>query len=171
MTTQSSSTESAVDNVKHIAGEAAEKQKAIAAKAMVTLSESTKFVWRAWLGTAVTIEQRITKAAVDMAKRGQEFESKAKVEAVKRKDQAKESTAKMKQKAEARIDDVEQIIDRGVSRSLNFLGVPTRQDMNRLTLMVQDVAESINELAGKTNAAAAKDSQKKSGGAKSNAHP
>lgn len=120
--------------------------KNIAAKSLSTVANSYRFMWRAWLGTAVTSQEAATSFAKNMAKKGEETEEKAKGKLNETVGEVRSSSRKLRDNALARIDALEERVGRGMSRSLHFMGVPTRGDVDRLALLMADMSESIEEL-------------------------
>lgn len=123
-----------------------EYSKNIAAKSLSTVGNSYKFMWHAWLGTAVTSQQTATSFAQDMAKKGEQTEKQARAQLDRRLKEAKSASARLREKARARIDTLESKVGSNMSRSLHFMGVPTRSDVDKLALLMADMSESIDEL-------------------------
>lgn len=121
--------------------------KNMAAKSLSTLASSYKFVWHAWLGTAVSSQKAATSFAKGMAKKGEETEDRARKQLKERARDVRSASRRMRDEALSRIDALEGRIGRGMSRSLHFVGVPTRGDVDRLALLMADMSESIEELA------------------------
>ncbi len=114
-----------------------------------------KFAWYTCLGTALTLEETVTGFSKKMAAKGsghdfspamltRRFEApKAKID---------HARAEFRSKAQKKIVGVEHALDEGVNRSLHFIGVPSRKDMNQMTSLMQDMAESITELSSQLQA-------------------
>lgn len=118
----------------------------IAAKSLSAVASSYRFMWRAWLGTAVTSQEAATTFARNMAKKGEETEEKAKDKLSETVGEVRSSSRKLRDNALSRIDALEDRVGRGMSRSLHFIGVPTRGDVDKLALLMADMSESIEEL-------------------------
>ncbi|MEX1032617.1 MAG: phasin family protein [Cellvibrionaceae bacterium] len=123
-----------------------EYSKNMAAKSLNTMANSSKFVWHAWLGTAVTGQETATSFAQDMAKKGEQVEERARKRINERINEAKSKSVQLRDKAKARIDVLEDRVGSSMSRSLHFMGVPTRSDVDRLALLMADMSESLDEL-------------------------
>ncbi|BFM14705.1 hypothetical protein R50073_08880 [Maricurvus nonylphenolicus] len=116
-------------------------------KLMSGVSNVSKFAWHTCLGTAVTLEEKVVSLGYEMAQKGSEFEKQAKDKIGSRKTRLTSTSAELKAKAKEKIVDVEHVIDNGVNKSLHMIGVPSRKDMSQLTNLMQDMADSISELA------------------------
>ncbi len=132
-------------NVQQFAAAANAKNKSKIAGAAIKVGMVYRFAWRTCLGAAISAEQAAVGWAKNMAEKGAEFETKAKSGA-----QEKLQNSPIRNKAQEKIADLETMIDKGVNRSLNFIGVPTKKDINTLTHLIQDMADAINELAEET---------------------
>jgi polyhydroxyalkanoate synthesis regulator phasin len=145
------------DNVQQISDAAASaanaagrEAKSQAANALISLRKSARFAWHTWLGATITAEEFAVNATKGFAERGAEFDRRAREKLTKRVDKATKSTEGLRKQARQGLTNVENLIDRGANRSLHFFGVPTRSDVNQLTDLIQELAESVNELAEKT---------------------
>jgi Poly(hydroxyalcanoate) granule associated protein (phasin) len=109
-----------------------------------------KFTWYTCLGTVITAEEKVTDFGKKMAARGATVDVKPSVIS-KRLDTPKakisHASAELKFKAQEKITGVEQALDEGVNRSLHFMGVPSRKDMDQMTSLIKDMADSISELS------------------------
>ena len=133
-----------------------------------------KYAWFTCLGTALTMEEKFTDFSkdvegklVDFGKKMADKGSKAKMASpsamlVKKLDAPKaklvakldapkakleSAKAEIKTKAQTKITDVEEVFDKSVNKSLHFIGVPSRKDMDQMTMLMKDMAESIAELS------------------------
>lgn len=123
-----------------------------------------RFSWHAWLGAALTVEEKASSMLTDFAKKGDEFEDKTfkKVSTKLKKtkgdvtEQIVEQTSGIRLIAQNKMSDVETIFDKGVNRSLHMLGVPTKHDVRELTSLMKDMSDAINDLSAQNGAAKAK---------------
>lgn len=147
-TSTTSTKEPLVSNVQPISSVTGtvEYSKNMAAKSLSTVANSYKFVWHAWLGTAVTSQETATKFAQTMAKRGEETEKQAMARVSQRLDEARSASMKLRDSARNRIDVIEEKVGSNMGRSLHFMGVPTRGDVDKLALLMADMSESLDEL-------------------------
>ncbi|MAZ89016.1 MAG: hypothetical protein CL693_15420 [Cellvibrionaceae bacterium] len=129
---------------------AMDKKSSRIVKVISGVGSAYKFAWYTCLGTALTVEETVTDFSKKMAVKGAGVDLKPtlltkRFEAPKAKiDHAR---AEFKSKAQEKIVGVEHALDEGVNRSLHFIGVPSRKDMNQMTSLMQDMAESITELS------------------------
>lgn len=148
MTRETSTHELSASNVQPIkaANETLGRSRQLASRSVKAVTSSYRFMWHAWLGTAVTSQETATKFVVDMAKRGEDAEEKARARLNETYKEAKSASERMKHDAAARVDKLEARVGKTMGRSLRFMGVPSRTDMDRLTLLMADMSESIEEL-------------------------
>lgn len=147
-TTTSTTTDVPTSNVQPISSVTGtmEYSKNVAAKSLSTVANSYKFAWHTWLGTAVTTQETATRFAQNMAKKGEESEKHARERLNERLQEAKSRSMKLRDRARARMDVLEERVGRSMGRSLHFMGVPTRGDVDKLALLMADMSESIDEL-------------------------
>lgn len=148
MATETSSSESTPSNVQPISSVrgTVNYSRTMATKSFNTVANTYKFAWRAWLGTAVTGQQTATSFARDMAKKGEETETLARKKINDGYAEAKSASVRLREQAKTRIDVLEDKVGKGMGRSLHFMGVPTREDVDRLALLMAEMSESIDEL-------------------------
>src|SRR6185295_5185989 len=112
------------------------------------LKESAHRIWLAGLGALSAAEEEGSKLFNRLVERGKGFEA-----------EGKEQFAKAKQKAGKVIDDVAGTLDDKVTGALNHMGVPTRDEIKRLTKKVEELTAKVEQLKPRT--AAASDEAKK----------
>ncbi|WP_439134384.1 phasin family protein [Pseudomaricurvus sp.] len=125
--------------------------KANAGKVISRVGNFYKYAWYTALGSALTLEESVSGFGKKMAEKGEKVELKAKTKITKkfdvRKTKITSASEDIKSKAQGKMDDVEHIIDKGVNKSLHFIGVPSRKDMDQMTMLMKDMADSITELS------------------------
>mgnify|MGYP003683631627 CR=1 FL=1 len=126
------------------------KRRSRVVKAISGVGSAYKFAWYSCLGTAVTVEERLVDFSKKMAVKGASVDIKPSIisrtfDAPKAK--ITHASSELKYKAQEKITDVEQALDEGVNRSLHFIGVPSRKDMDQMTCLMKDMADSITELS------------------------
>jgi poly(hydroxyalkanoate) granule-associated protein len=148
MATETTTKETLSSNVQPISSMTGtmEYSKNVAAKSLATMANSSRFMWRAWLGTAVAGQESATHFAQNMAKKGEETEQQAREKLHEKVSEARFATMKLRDKARARMDILEERVGKRMCRSLHFMGVPTRGDVDKLALLMADMSESIDEL-------------------------
>ncbi len=125
--------------------------KAKAGKVISGVGMFYKYAWYTCLGTAMTVEENVVEFGKKMADKGESVEASAIKKITSKFDTRKTKlisvTDDFKSKAQEKVDDVEEILDKGVNKSLHFIGVPSRKDMDQMTSLMKDMAESITELS------------------------
>jgi len=112
-------------------------------KIIAGVNVASRFTWHTCLGSALALEEKVVSLTHQMAQKGSEFEIQTKGN----KNRLSNAGHKLKAKAQEKIVDVEKVIDNGVNRSLHMMGVPNRREMSQLTHLMQDMADSISDLA------------------------
>lgn len=155
--TASNSGSQSVDNVQQIsdaavaaANAASREAKSIVGNSFLALKNSAAFAWHTWLGAAVVAEEFAVKQVKGFANRGEKFEGQARKKLSQQVDKAASSTEGLRKQARKRLTDMEGLLERGTNRSLHFLRVPTRNDVDKLTDLIQELTDSVNDLAEKT---------------------
>lgn len=111
-----------------------EKQKK-AGKAQGELRESAQKIWLAGLGALAVAEEEGVRMFDSLVDRGREWEGRG-----------KERMDKAKSRVEHAVDDVEERIDERVSKVMHRVGVPTRDEIQRLTRRVEELNAKIEAL-------------------------
>jgi poly(hydroxyalkanoate) granule-associated protein len=99
------------------------------------LRESAHRIWLAGLGALAAAEEEGTKLFNRLVERGETVESKG-----------KERVEKAKSKVSSAWDDVEQKLDEKVAKALHKMGVPTRDEIHRLTRRVEELSAKVDQL-------------------------
>lgn len=118
-----------------------EGSKRLSVKSLSMVANFHKLAWHAWLGAAVTVQQTATSVTQSMAVKGEKIEGTARNKISERFSEAESNSLKLRDKARARVDLLEQKVGKAI------LGVPTQRDVDKLALLMADMSESINELA------------------------
>ncbi len=113
------------------------------------VKDSAHRIWLAGLGALATAEEEGSKLFARLVERGKGFEA-----------DGKENFAKAKKKAEKVYEDVTETVDDKITAALHRLGVPTRDEIKRLTKKVEDLTAKIEQLKPKAAAATADDEKK-----------
>lgn len=126
------------------------KQPGRVAKVISGVGSAYKFAWYTCIGTALMVEEKVVDFSKKMAAKGAETDLKttlisSRLDAPKAK--LNKAKAELKLKAQEKVADVEHALDEGVNRSLHFVGVPSRKDMDQMTSLMKDMADSITELS------------------------
>jgi poly(hydroxyalkanoate) granule-associated protein len=108
------------------------------------LKESAHRIWLAGLGALAAAEEEGTKLFSRLVDRGRDVEQRGKVE-----------VDKVKTKAEDAWSGVGSKIDEAVTGALHRLGVPTREEIRRLTQRVEELNAKVEQLKPRVTPAGA----------------
>lgn len=100
------------------------------------LFESTRKLWLAGLGTLSVVEQEGTELFDELVKKGRKMEEKS-----------RERLSKTKAELESGTDELAEKLDRQVSGVLQKMGVPSRAQVQDLTVRVEQLMEQVDRLA------------------------
>ncbi len=102
------------------------------------LFESTRRLWLAGLGTLSVVEEESSEIFDQLIKKGRLVEEKG-----------RKRLSKTKADLESGTDDLAEKLDRQVSGVLQKMGVPSRAQVQDLTLRVEQLMEQVDRLAPK----------------------
>ena len=102
------------------------------------LFESTRRLWLAGLGTLSVVEEESSEIFDQLIKKGRLVEEKG-----------RKRLSKTKADLESGTDDLAEKLDRQVSSVLQKMGVPSRAQVQDLTLRVEQLMEQVDRLAPK----------------------
>lgn len=100
------------------------------------LFESTRKLWLAGLGTLSVVEQEGTELFDELVKKGRKMEEKS-----------RERLSKTRAELESGTDELAEKLDRQVSGVLQKMGVPSRAQVQDLTVRVEQLMEQVDRLA------------------------
>lgn len=110
------------------------------------LSERGREVWLAGLGALATVEEEGTKLFNRLIDRGQEFEAE-------RRDEIENVTEKAREQRDEALSQIEEVgeetqsaLTNTVNSALERFGVPTRNEVDRLTDRVEALSQRVEEL-------------------------
>ena len=98
--------------------------------------ESSRKLWLAGLGTLSVVEQEGTELFDELVKKGRKMEEKS-----------RERLSKTKAELESGTDELAEKLDRQVSGVLQKMGVPSRAQVQDLTVRVEQLMEQVDRLA------------------------
>lgn len=104
-----------------------------------TLTNSTYQVWLAGIGALSKAREGGEALFESLVKEGQEVEARTR-------EVSKENVEEAKLKTSGTWDKLEQVFEDRVSRALNQLGVPTRNDIQELAERVEELSQNVKEL-------------------------
>ncbi len=111
------------------------------------VKDSAHKIWLAGLGAVSVAEEEGSKFFKTLVKKGEKFEGL-------RKKQVDQVVDKMKDGVESRWQRLGDSFDRKVGRAIERLGVPSREEIHKLTQRVEDLTSKIDGLRGKAKAPA-----------------
>lgn len=100
--------------------------------------ESTRRLWLAGLGTLSTVEEEGTEIFDQLVKKGRVLEEKS-----------RKRLSKTKAELESGTDELTEKLDRQVSGVLQKMGVPSRAQVQDLTVRVEQLMEQVDRLTPK----------------------
>jgi len=100
------------------------------------LFESTRRIWLASLGTLSLVEEESTEVFDQLIKKGRLVEEKS-----------RQRMSKTKAQLESDSEDLAEKLDRQISSVLQKMGVPSRAQVQDLTLRVEQLSEQVDRLA------------------------
>src|SRR5258706_11811600 len=125
-----------------------------------TVKESAQQIWLAGLGAFSKAQEEGAKVFEALVKEGKGIEAKTRKMTESRVSEMSDQVSKAAQnastKANAAWDKLEQVFEDRVSRSLNRLGVPTKQDIASLSKQVAELNAAVKSLKARQAKAPAK---------------
>ncbi len=105
------------------------------------IKQSAHRIWLAGLGALAAAEEEGSKLFTRLVERGKDIES-----------EGKEKFEKAKEKTESAFENFSDAIDEKVTAALHRMGVPTRDEIKRLTKKVEALTEKIEQLKPRAEA-------------------
>lgn len=103
------------------------------------VKDSAHQIWLAGLGAFSKAQEEGSKLFESLVKEGQEVEARTKKV-------SEEGVEEVRAKTSGTWDKLEQVFEDRVSRALNQLGVPTRNDIQELAERVEELSKNVKEL-------------------------
>lgn len=107
------------------------------------LKESAHKIWLAGLGAVAVAEEEGSKFFRNLVDRGEKFEDRRKKDVGRAVDRVKEGIDEVKDEVETRWQQIGDSFDRQVANVIERLGVPTREEIHKLTLRVEDLTAKL----------------------------
>lgn len=117
------------------------------------VKDSAHKIWLAGLGAVAVAEEEGSKFFKSLVEKGEEFESKRKEQVDKAVDAVKEGVEEVRDEVESRWQRLGDSFDRKVGRAVERLGVPSRDEIYKLTQRVEDLTAKIDSLQKTSNTA------------------
>lgn len=132
------------------------KSVAVDSQLSATIRDSAEQIWLAGLGAFSKAQEEGTKVFDALIREGEAIQKKTRKV-------TEDKVTEMAAKATGTWDKLEQVFENRVARSLNSLGVPTKDDVAQLAARVAELkaeVEKLNRAAGKAPKPAAKPSRR-----------
>ncbi|MEE8278830.1 MAG: phasin family protein [Thermoanaerobaculia bacterium] len=116
------------------------------------IRESAHRIWLAGLGALASAEEEGTKLFKSLVEKGESYEFRGKERLDKVLGKFEEAKGKAKGKAEAAWEKVGGSFEDKVADTLKRLGVPSREEIKKLTKRVEELTLKVDRLKPKTSA-------------------
>ena len=126
------------------------------------LKESAQKIWLAGLGALATAEEEGGKLFNNLVKKGEGFEERGKKAVREASEKVSGRVEEVRDRAESTIERMGDTFDEKVGNTLKRLGVPTREEIQKLTKRVEELTAKVDQLKPARRAAASKKAQAKS---------
>lgn len=134
--------------------ESIEVEESSTAKLAEKVRVSAHQIWLAALGAYAKAEEEGVKVIESLIKEGEEVESRAadvKTEALAKtsdlRERANQSLEGVRAKLNESLEKVESYVEQGVETVVNFLGMPSKSDVDTLIKKVEELNKSVKALA------------------------
>lgn len=116
----------------------------------IDVKESAHKVWLAGLGAVSVAEEKGSEFFKRLVKRGEKYEERRKEQVEKVVDRVKDGVEDVREEVETRWSKLGDSFDRKVAQAVERLGVPTREEIHKLTVRVEDLTAQLDKLQPKT---------------------
>jgi len=113
-------------------------------KAKTNISDSAHKIWLAGLGALVAAEEEGEKLFKTLVTRGKKLEQRVSKPVKK----VKSGVSKAQDRAGKAFDEIESAVDQQVTAVLHRLGVPTRDEISKLTRKVERLTRAVDARTG-----------------------
>jgi poly(hydroxyalkanoate) granule-associated protein len=104
--------------------------------------ESAQKIWLAGIGALATAEEEGSKLFNSLVKKGETYEARSK----QRVDEVKARVEEVVGKAEGSIEKLGDVLDEKVADAIQRLGVPSRNEIAKLTKSVEELTVKVDQL-------------------------
>jgi poly(hydroxyalkanoate) granule-associated protein len=104
--------------------------------------QSAQKIWLAGIGALATAEEEGSKLFNSLVKKGETYEARSK----QRVDEVKARVEEVVGKAEGSFDKLGDALDEKVAEAINRLGVPSRNEIAKLTRSVEELTVKVDQL-------------------------
>jgi len=120
------------------------------------VKDSAHKIWLAGLGAVAVAEEEGSKFFKTLVKKGEKFEDKRKKQVDQVVDKVKDGVEDVREGVESRWQRLGDSFDNKVGGAIERLGVPSREEIFKLTQRVEDLTKKIDGLQAKSRKAPAK---------------
>lgn len=131
------------------------------------VKDSAHKIWLAGLGAFAVAEEEGSKFFKTLVKKGEKFEDTRKKQVDEVVDKVKGGVEDVREGVESRWQRLGDSFDQKVGRAVERLGVPSREEIHKLTKRVESLTRKIDGLQGKAKAPAKRKPAARSTGRKS----
>lgn len=117
------------------------------------VKDSAHKVWLAGLGAVAVAEEEGSKFFKNLVKKGEKYEERRKKQVDDVVDKVKDGVGEVRDEVESRWSRIGDSFDRKVGQAVERLGVPSRQEIHKLTQRVEDLTAKLDGLQGKAKKA------------------
>lgn len=111
------------------------------------LSKRGREVWLAGLGAVATVEEEGSKLFDNLVNRGKQFEEERREEIEEATEKAKEQRDEALSQIEEAGEETQSVVLNTVNAALERFGVPTRNEVDRLSDKVETLSKQVDELS------------------------
>ncbi len=107
------------------------------------LKQSAHKIWLAGLGAVSVAEEEGSRFFKNLVQKGEKFESRRRKDVEKAVERVKDGVEEVKEGVESRWNRLGDSFDRKVGRAIERLGVPSREEIHKLTQRVEDLTRKL----------------------------
>ena len=122
------------------------KSKKVELKIPAEFKESASKIWLAGLGALATAEEEGEKLFKTLVERGEAFESRGKKQVKSVKEKLGDRVDQARDKAGMTWTKFEEMVDDKVAATLQKIGVPARDEIQRLTKRVEELTKKVDQI-------------------------
>lgn len=129
-----------------------------AKKLQTDIRETTHKAWLAGLGTMSWVEDESKtlfddskKFFNDLVDRGRDLENRGKKEVKKARQEAEKEVSSLRGRVEQNFDEITEQVDKRITTALHRMGIPTRNEIQTLTLRVEELTARLEGQVAKAD--------------------
>jgi poly(hydroxyalkanoate) granule-associated protein len=132
----------------------------------IDVKDSAHKVWLAGLGAVSVAEEKGSEFFQRLVKKGEKYEERRKEQVEKIFDRVKDGVEEAREEVGARWQQLGDSLDRRVTQAVERLGVPTREEISKLTRRVEDLTAQLDKLQTRKTGSTRKGTAKKAAATK-----